>query len=238
MANTLELIFAAYLVLYVPVRQIWKSLGAKKPVAAALKAERYWRSVRWAGALLLALAGVTAYAGRSLADLGLDFPVSAAGQWGLAAMGVLILAGGVVVFMVEKTLNAETFAEFTAKTGDNDLMPRAGTDVLPFVVMMVALGAAWELLYRGFLMLVLAPLTGTAGAVLLAAVAYGAAHGYSSRGQFIGSIVCAFLFTIAYVLTGSLWWLMVLHIGVPLFGLVSTRRTMSAARRLGLGPGS
>jgi membrane protease YdiL (CAAX protease family) len=86
-----------------------------------------------------------------------------------------------------------------------------------------------QLLYRGFLMLVLTP-----GAVILAALAYGAGHGYKSRGQFAGSIVSAFLFTIGYVLTGSLWWLMLLHMGLPLFGLISSSRARKAAQRLGL----
>lgn len=62
------------------------------------------------------------------------------------------------------------------------------------------IGIGWELLYRGFLLLALAPWLGTWGAVVLAAVAYGAAQGYKSPGQ----------------LTGSLWWLMLLHVAMPL----------------------
>lgn len=234
MPSTLELIFAAYLVLYLPIRQIWKSLRPNPPADPKSKSAAYWRSVRWGCMLVLVMAAVTTLAGRRPAQLGLDFPVSVAGQWGLAAMGSLIIAGVIYMFIVERTLNEKTFAEFTARTGDDDFMPRAGSDVFAFVVMVVVLGAGWELLYRGFLMLVLAPLMGTPGAVVVAAVAYGAAHGYKSRGQFIGSIVSAFLFTIGYALTGSLWWLMVLHIGLPLFGMISSQRTMKAAQRLGL----
>jgi hypothetical protein len=91
---------------------------------------------------------VTIHAGRSPAELGLDFPMSVPGPWGLAAMGLL---------------SAETYAEFTAKTGDDDCMPRAGSDVFAFVGMAVVLGADWEVLYRGFPMLVLTPLTGAPG---------------------------------------------------------------------------
>src|SRR5471032_1066689 len=44
---------------------------------------------------------------------------------------------------------------------------------------------------------------------------YGAGHGFENVKQFLGSIVAAFAFTVEYALTGSLWWLIVLHAAAP-----------------------
>jgi membrane protease YdiL (CAAX protease family) len=46
------------------------------------------------------------------------------------------------------------------------------------------LGAGWELLYRGFLLLVLTPSIGAWGAVAVSGLSYGAAHGYKNPKQF------------------------------------------------------
>jgi membrane protease YdiL (CAAX protease family) len=69
----------------------------------------------------------------------------------------------------------------------------------------------WEILYRGFLLWFLSPYIGIAGAICLASFAYGLARGYQGRRQLVGSIASAFAFTVAFAITRSLWWLMLLH---------------------------
>ena len=83
------------------------------------------------------------------------------------------------------------------------------------LIMGVVVGFAWELLYRGYLLWVLAPRLGIPLAVLLAAAAYGAAHGYKTPKQFAGSLASALVFTLADVVSHSLWWLMLVHAGLP-----------------------
>ena len=83
-------------------------------------------------------------------------------------------------------------------------MPRTGTELWQFMLMTFVLGAGWELLYRGFLLLVLAPMAGIAGAVILSSLAYGLAHGYQGPKQLAASIASAFVFTIGFALTQSL----------------------------------
>ena len=67
-------------------------------------------------------------------------------------------------------------------------------------------------------------MTGLPLAVALAAIAYGAGHGYKNAKQFAGSIAAAFAFTIGYALTGSLWWLIVLHAAAPVSMLFAVRK--------------
>lgn len=75
------------------------------------------------------------------------------------------------------------------------------------------------MLYRGYLWWILAPLLGSVGAVLVMGLSYGLAHGYRGRGALAASVVSALLFAAAYALTHSLWWLIVIHTGLPLVGL-------------------
>lgn len=72
------------------------------------------------------------------------------------------------------------------------------------------------------------PNTGVPLAVVLAALAYGAAHGYHNPRYLFGSIAMASGFATAYALTGSLWWLIVLHASVPV-SMVYTVRKLTRA---------
>jgi len=229
----LELAFALYLVVILPGQKLWQSLQpAKGPERPRLPA--YRNSTIRIVILLAILAALMWWSGRPAAALGLALPLSAAGAWGVAVAFTLfaVMSGG--GWLWERKLQGEKLAEYQTKLEKASAsMPQTKQELKAFLLLFIFIGCGWELLYRGFLMMVLTPVTGTASAVALAAVAYGAAHGYQSRGQFIGSIVAALLFTIGYVATGSLWWLMLLHTLLPVHAASSyyrqKQRGMAAA---------
>ena len=99
------------------------------------------------------------------------------------------------------------------------MMPVGRRETIWFLAFALAVGAGWELLYRGYLWWTLAPLLGPVCAVLVMGLSYGVAHGYRGRGVLAASVVSALLFAGACALTHSLWWLIVIHIGLPLVGL-------------------
>jgi len=87
--------------------------------------------------------------------------------------------------------------------------------------------AGWEVLYRGFLLQLLPPIIGLPFAIVASALAYGIAHGYKNPKELIASIISAFIFTIAYAWTHSIWWLILIHVGLPLLmfpGVIRTHR--------------
>jgi membrane protease YdiL (CAAX protease family) len=220
----LDWIFVSYLLFLMPGWQLWKSLKKKDATAKPRDdsgSARLFRNLRFILTPLLVLAVLMAVTGRSAALLGLDIPVSIRGQWGLLAVVVLMsvpfIWSAISDRKKEQAKKDKEFAELEAL----DAIPRTSRELWGFVLVVFCMGIGWELLYRGYLMLVLPPVTGTTGAVILTALAYGIGHGYKSRNQFIGSIVSAFLFTLAYVFTGSLWWLMLLHVCLPLYGVVT-----------------
>lgn len=205
------------LILILPAWQLWKSL-CKSPTAVTERSTRYWQAILRIALLLLLLAVDWWSSARPLSLLGFDMPLSARGEIGLGIAAVLIigLLLGDVVFT--RRQSDEKRAAYRARFEKNDFLPRSSAEFRGFSVLAIMIGAGWEILYRGFLLFSLTPLVGTVEAVCIAAFAYGLTHGFQSRGQFIGSIVSAFLFTIAYALTLSLWWLMLLHTFMALFG--------------------
>lgn len=213
----IELALAVYLLLVMPAQQMWRSLrkGAPRvPRRECPRRQRYWSMTARLAAMLAVLAAACWYQGRTPDELGLGWP-GTAGQWGIGLALVLVLLLHVGATAQERRMDAAARAQLAAALEDGVAPPRTACELAAFLVMCLVLGAGWEILYRGFLLLVLTPHTGMAGAVVLAALAYGIGHGFSTPRQFAGSIVSAFAFTTAYALSGSLWWLIVIHIGAP-----------------------
>ncbi len=214
---TLGFALTVCLVLVLPALQLRKSLHQPLTPSPPRMA-RYLRAILRAVIPLLFLAIDVWWSARPLASLGLDFPVSPRGKLGLVVAVVLIAGLSLTAWLQMRRLAGATLAAYRAKLADNDMFPHSTKELVVFVILALVVGIAWEVLYRGFLLLVLTPLVGLTGAICTAALAYGIAHGYKSRWQFLGSIASAFAFTIAYALTHSLWWLMLLHVFMGVFG--------------------
>jgi membrane protease YdiL (CAAX protease family) len=156
--------------------------------------------------------------GRSAQALGLAAPTSTPSLIGLGIAVVIFIA-----LLLGKNKKPKPSQKEGIEAAQRDLFPETPKEMRMFIVLSIAVGGGWEILYRGFLLHYLPSTTGLFGAIILAAVAYGAAHGYKNAKQFVGSIVSALIFTIAYVLTTNLWWLMLIHIGVMLLGAIASK---------------
>jgi membrane protease YdiL (CAAX protease family) len=225
----LNILLAAYLLIVSPAFKLWRSLRPKsnKPPRALML--RYW-SMSWQVLVLLAVLWAGSWqAGYTLRDIGFDLPLSKAGVWGLF-FAVLILGGlWVAANVIERHKTPEARAESERKVLDSSFpWPRNGSETLAFVISISIITAAWEILYRGFVLLLLTPSTGMPLAIAISAFAYGIGHGYTNPKQLLASIVSAFVFTIAYAMTHSLWWLIVIHAGLP---LASTPAVLRAQQR-------
>jgi membrane protease YdiL (CAAX protease family) len=215
----IELALAFYLVFILPGRHIWRSIRPndqpKRPIT-----ERYLVSMRDIGLLLLVLLAICWWSGYSAADMGLSAPVAGAPLWCLIASAVAmtaLLAGSIIQVA---RMTPEKRAEMQEK-GSAVGMPSTAAELRLFAPLSFMIGAGWELLYRGFLLLALTPYIGAWGAVAVSGLAYGAAHGYKNPKQFSLSVASALAFATGYLLSGSLWWLMVIHIILPLSGAIS-----------------
>ena len=204
------------LLVLVPAYGLWRGWAVRgKP--ATSKTRRYLQAILLATALSALLAIDWARAGRPSAALGLQWPPGVFGWVGLGIAAVFL----VVMVVASRSTKAQT--KGTRADEAAALLPETRTELWLFILFSLVIGAAWEVLFRGYLIWVLEPRLTTFGAVTAAAAAYGLAHGYKTPRQFFGSLLAALLFTIAYILTRSLWWLMLIHTGAPLIAALARR---------------
>lgn len=225
--DLLDLLLVLYLLILSPGRDLWRSMRPPgRPSAPRL--QRYRKNIAGIAILLAALVASTWAHGRTAADLGLAMPLSGVGLWCLGISATVLLALCIGGEIWERGLapdkRAAQQASIKARLESTDSLPRTHEELRLFAVQTLFVACGWELLYRGFLLLVLAPVTGVPGAVILSAMAYGAGHGYRNIKQFSANIVSAFMFTIAYALTHSLWWLMLIHIAMGMLGAIASAR--------------
>lgn len=224
-----DILFTLYLLVYFPLDALWRSFRPAPVKPALSPLQSYWRQGRYVLGLLCVLMLVCWSGNHSAQDLGLGLPPSPRGMWGLAIAATLLVALYFVEKLMEARMTPEQLSRHKEKLRDLPfVMPRTRAETTVYMVTMISMTATWGLLFRGYLLLVLTPYTGVPLAVVLAAVAYGAGHGYQNSKQFFGSIAMALGFTTAYALTGSLWWLIVLHASVPV-SMVYTVRKLTRA---------
>jgi hypothetical protein len=106
----------------------------------------------------------------------------------------------------------------------DDPFPQTTVERACYILFAFAAGSGWEILYRGFLLWFLTPLVGIIAAVGVAALAYGVGQGVQDRRMLIASIASALVFTTAFAVTHELWWLMLIHTGLPLIALTTSPR--------------
>jgi membrane protease YdiL (CAAX protease family) len=213
--NAIDLVLITILVVAFPAFQI---LQSRKPPQILSLERRAARNLLVFGVPVVLLAFDWFATGRAPSMLGLDFPVSLRGEIGLciAAAAILTLIGSSLLRPpgADPAKDARAFARLS-ESGMLIIAPGQWRVFVPFAFL---IGCGTELLFRGFLYCALSPVLGVAGAVIVAALAYGLGHRLRSWGQAGGAVLSAFAFAIAYALTLSLWWLMILHTAVGLFG--------------------
>ncbi|HZZ69739.1 MAG TPA: CPBP family intramembrane glutamic endopeptidase [Phenylobacterium sp.] len=217
----IDLVLTAYLVALLPAYQLWRSLR-KSNAPTTGRMARYLRTLAIATVPTAGVLAVWILEGRSWIALGLGLPIG-----GLAGLGVVVLA----LPVMGVGMRPKAMAGKTPPTAVTDMLPTTPGERLAFIVSTVVSCAAWELLYRGYLLWVLSPRIGVPLAVIAAATAYGVAHGFKDARQLLGSLASALVFTTAYAVSHSLWWLMLFHAGLPMLMLMAapTRSGPAAA---------
>jgi membrane protease YdiL (CAAX protease family) len=178
---------------------------------------RYWQTMvrGWLVALLVLLAW--RWLGRPFAELGLDVPVGFRGQLGLVAVGAAVLVAA-VQFVRLKALTPEQMARAAKAIARTKIGPGTRAELAVFILVALTAGVWEELLYRGFLIWFLAPLTGSIGAVVLSSLVFGLGHIYQGTKGVLFTSAIGLLFAAAFVLTHSLWWLMAAHALIDIYG--------------------
>ena len=208
--NPVDVALVAFLVLAFPALQIASTLRPK-PKAPRSLTRRYLRSGAILGVPLIVLAIDWLGSGRGAAALGLALPPPFRGQIGLwiAVFAVVVLT--LMTIVQSSTRDPRKLEAMRAQMKAGGLSPETPRELALGFVYAFIVGCGSEVLFRGFLLWAFIPLAGLAGAVAIAALAYGIGHGFRNRRQALIAVLSAVAFTLAYALTLSLWWLMAIH---------------------------
>jgi membrane protease YdiL (CAAX protease family) len=226
--NAIDLSLIVFLVAALPIFQLQASLRGLRGGPSALS-RRFVRTILMLGIPALILAADWSIAGRPAAALGLGPPTTMGGMIGLVLAALFIVALPAISLLTEKRGDPAKAAMGRSRMEEAGVLLRTRGELALFIVMATIIGVAAEILFRGFLLWAFTPLTGVFGAVIIAALAYGLGHGFKTWRVALGSLAFAFLFTIAYALTHSLWWLILIHVFAGVYGAWSGHRMANKA---------
>lgn len=221
----LDWIFGVCLLVVFPACHLWSAM--RQPPNTPTRSARYWSMIASMGVLLLLLLVHAWQRGQGAGSFGLRFEMSAterylvAGAVAFVALWHLILHGALRLIGTDPALE-QAFAKF----GRNGLMPRTDAEARLFVLFCIVIGIGSDLLYRGFLITTLLPVSGAVAAILLASLADGLTYGYDKPRDIPGNVALSLVLGIAFYLSQSLLWIMVLHVGLGLSGASIARQAI------------
>ncbi len=161
--------------------------------------------------------------GRPFAWLGLDIPVSLYGLVGLGLDAVLALVMVSQLLRPLSSLKPDRLAVLRRQMAEIKILPRTRGEFLFFLPVAVTAGVWEELLYRGFLFWFFSGF-GIVVSILVSTVAFGAGHLYQDVRGAARAFLLGLVFASAYAMTQSLWWLIVIHAMIDVFGGINGRR--------------
>jgi len=153
-----------------------------------------------------------------LAELGLSpLPGATDVLWALAVLAA-VLGANVVLHFITEAMGMEA-SEVLKR-----LVPRTREDRRTFALMSVTAGVGEEIVYRGFLFLILvAAGLSVPGALVLQALAFGMVHAYQGPVGVTATALLGLLFGLSFVLLGTLWPAILAHVAVDwVVGLMLT----------------
>ncbi|HEV7654301.1 MAG TPA: type II CAAX endopeptidase family protein [Mycobacteriales bacterium] len=222
--RVLAVLLAAYLVLGQPAVGWWSARRQHRAGDRDARRRRYRRTMilEWsltAAAVLLALAGP----GLDLGDLGLRWPRGSAYTL-VGAVGFVVSLGLLMLLRrrVDQGAGVVAPAEVTA------LLPRTAKERRSFAQLALTAGICEELLYRGFLLAVVAafaPELGPWRLVLVSALAFAVAHTYQGVTGMLTAGVLGAGFAILFLGSGSLLLPVLYHVLIDLRLLLLAVRT-------------
>ena len=218
--GALDHLLMAILVLGMPAWGLWERRWLLRSLAAGTRDARmqvYRQSIAVQWVLVLVLLGLWSSGGRDLPGLGLGFDAGR-GFWIGAG-----LAGGAAAGLVAQTVavlrNPENLDSVRAQLEPaGALLPRDDREERTFAALSFTAGVCEEILYRGFVIAYFAAFLDTPVAVVLSALVFGVGHAYQGTLGIVKTGAVGLVLAGLYLLTGSLWVPMLLHVLMDLQG--------------------
>lgn len=216
----LDHLLAVVILVALPIRGYLTFPAVKRKLAEdppGIRVRLFRRTMIWQWGLTAITIAVWLGAGRSLVAIGLSWPTGWRG-------GLAILLGAAIVGLLVTQLRAlpghpQLHATVAAKLDKAaPFMPRTSTERRWFSGVAVTAGVCEEVLFRGFCLAYVAHWVSPLGAVALTSLAFGLGHLYQGIGGALKTGVAGLVAGGLFVLGGSLWVPIVLHVFVDIHG--------------------
>ncbi len=155
------------------------------------------------------------YKGDSFSKIGLSFLHSP------VLVATLILTTG-IFFVLVRRMNIPDNKVEKKKAQNVDIaffLPKTKTEYKYGVILSFVAGTTEEVIFRGFLYWQLSEFMHLALAVLIANLMFGLAHAATKLKNATTAFILGLVFSVSYLLTGSLWLAIAAHIMVDLYAL-------------------
>ena len=221
--SPLDIGFCFFLMVAWPVYEKWidwprfQRWSEHVPSSARLREFRITIIKLW---LLAAIAAfIWLHAGRRWEAIGMR-PVMGWRLWGSAVLALALIALNayqiVTITKSEKARRAARNSESIKSM--EEILPRNDNELRWFLLMSMTAGFCEELIFRGYLIHVLAPLVTWWGAAALALIPFGILHGYQGKSGIIKTTIVGAFLTLVVAATHSLIPAMVLHALIDIGG--------------------
>ncbi len=232
----LDYFLVFFAVFVMPVMSAWAGRQLKRRRPGQSLVTRYGWMILRGWIVVAAVILVWAVLGRPFADLGLSPTLNLWDKAGLAltAIGLALLP---LQLASLSRLSPDKLAQATKTIDRMKITPATRGELAAFIPLTLTAGVWEELLYRGFLIWFLTPLTGIIGAVILSALIFGAGHIYQGLIRVGITAGIGLVFAVLFVLSGTLWWLMAAHAVIDIYGGVTAYRVRRLAAAGGAVPG-
>jgi membrane protease YdiL (CAAX protease family) len=215
-----DLLLAGFVAIVLPVWDylvLWPRLEREFAADPPRARRRLWTAgLIYPWALVLVLAALWVGTERPWSALRLQAPIGWR-LWAATACFLLLLLyylQAAAAVARDERARASVRGQFTGQLGN--VLPHTRSDLRWFGAVAVTAGFCEELLYRGFLIWVLAPWLGWWGAATVALALFAAGHAYQGWSGVVRTGLVGAVFTGLVALFDSLWPAMVLHALVDL----------------------
>ncbi len=214
-------ILAAILFIVLPVlgvtdyRKLKSQLDAGKPAARLF----FYRStIAWELGLTLAVAALWLVYKRSLPQLGFGFEAGG-GFWIGLAITVAVCGLAIMQPVALRRDPEKSRAAASQLEAVKAMIPRTNQEAREFSALSITAGVCEEILYRGYLMVYITSAIAIESmwpAALLSSLAFGLIHAYQGPKGVLKTGLFGLALAGLYLLTGSIWLLIVLHAVIDL----------------------
>lgn len=199
---------------YLTFPAVKQRLAEDKP---GVRVRLYRRTMTWQWTLAALTVAAWLTAGRSLPQLGFGWP-GGRGTW-LAAAAVVLIVGLMSHQLRALPKHPDVHAAVREQLeGAAPFLPRTAAEQSWFTMVAITAGICEEILFRGFCIAYVGAWVGVGWAIVVTSLIFGLGHLYQGRNGAIKTGIAGLVAGGIFVLGGTLWLPIALHVFVDIHG--------------------